>query len=239
VLQVMTTSTATAATWGAMPVGSKTYAALFADPTNLLVRAVPSGATTGTLYKTTAAVAATPIATNVARFELPRNSSSPTGTARYAFVNTNTTATSLVGDLAAYDLTATTPTAIPVATSTLITLIAVSYDQVYARVLESYDATSLTGTLTMVALPGGTKTTLTAGVPQASVAFVNTHSVAYFDPTSTPGTLTEWTDGASTTYANHVYNYRVRYTPSTLYFTLENADTLFNYFPGVWSVPLR
>jgi hypothetical protein len=215
-LQVFSTATGAASSWSALPAGAKALQVSFADPSTLIVRATPAGTTAQTAYRTTA-TATTPVATGIVAMELPRNSSLTTGTARFLFVNT--TVTGKVGDVVAYDLSATTPTAIPVATAASLSSIAVSYDQTYARLLESFDTTSMTGTLTAVALPSGTATPLANMVSLTSPSFAGSHTLFYFDDSTATGTLTAWDGTNSSTYGTGVQEYRVRFTPSTVYFS--------------------
>jgi hypothetical protein len=215
-LQVFTAATGAAATWSALPAGAKALQVSFADPTTLVVRATPAGTTVQTAYRSTAS-ATSPIVSGVVGMELPRNSTSTQGTARFLFVNTSVTGK--VGDVIAYDLQASTPTAIPVATAANVTSVAVSFDQTYARVLESFDSTSMTGTLTAVALPGGTTTTLASGVSLSSPSFAGSHTLLYLDDSTATGTLTSWDENGTSTYSPGVDEYRVRFTPSTVYFS--------------------
>jgi hypothetical protein len=153
------------------------------------------------------------------------------------FVVLNTSVTAGVGDMTAYDLTATTPVGVPLASMASVYSLGVSYDQNYARVLESYDGGSQTGTLTLVSLPSGTKTTIATGVGLASPAFVNSHSLLYVDSSQT---LTLWSDGTTTTYASSVDAYRVRYTPANLYFDVGTVgDNVYGYGPGIYAQALQ
>jgi hypothetical protein len=152
---------------------------------------------------------------------------------RYVF--TSMTQTNGAGDVEAFDFAAASPTAIPVATAAGLGSIAISFDQTYARVLESYDATAHSGTLTLAALPGGTASTVRTGVALNSPVFVGMHAVVYID-NANADTLTQWNDGTSTTYATGVNTYRVR--SKTLYFNVTTADTLYGYAPGIYSAQL-
>jgi hypothetical protein len=227
-LQVTTTATGKAATWGAMPAGSQSLYLAFADSTTLLVRGQDAGATMLTIYKTTAAAAASPVMSGPGTLTLtvPRNS-------RYLF--TSMTPANGIGDVEAYDFTAAAPTAIPVATAGAVSSVALSPDGTYARVLESYDRNAHTGTLTIVALSAGTATTVQAGITLSSPSFVAMHELMYID-NANAGTLTTWTDGNSTTYATSVNAYRGR--SSTIYFSIKATDTMYGYAPGIYATPL-
>jgi hypothetical protein len=231
-LTIVTSATGAAATWAALPTGSKTVQVAFADTATLLVRATPTGATSPTAYKTTA-TAATALATGIVGMELSRSAAK--GVARFVVLNTSVTAG--VGDMTAYDLTANAPAGVPLASMASAASLAVSFDQSYARVLESYDNSSQTGTLTLVSLSDGTKTTLATGVSLSSLAFVNAHSLFYIDSTQT---LTSWSDGTMTTYASGADAYRVRYSPTNIYFDVgPGGDDVFGYAPGIYTQPLQ
>jgi hypothetical protein len=230
-LQVTSTAGGAAASWGAMPAGSKSFNVSFADSATLLVRGEAAGATMLSIYKTTATAAATAIASgpNTLTMMVPRSSNLPSGSARYLF--TSMTPANGAGDVEAFDLMAATPTAIPVATAAGLGSIAINPDQTYVRVLESYDTTARRGTLTLVALPGGMPTTLATGVAPTSLSFVAMHALLYIDHNAN-NTLTEWRDGSSTTYATGVSEYRVR--ANALYFSNSAADTIYGYAPGIY-----
>ena len=147
--------------------------------------------------------------------ELPRNSSSTSGTARYAFMTSTTT--SGVGPVVGYDLSAVTPVPIPIATAASTASVAVSSGQTYVRVLDSFDSDEGTGTLVAVSLPDGTPSSIaddvTTGGPSSTPART---TLFYIDGT---GTLGSWLDGAFTSYADSVDQYRVRGSGGTaLYF---------------------
>jgi hypothetical protein len=226
-LQVTTTATGKAATWGAMPAGSQSFEVAFADSTSLLVRGQAAAATTMTVYKTTAAAVASPVTSGPGTLSVivPRNS-------RYVF--TSMTPANGVGDVEAFDFTAASPTAISVANAAALSSVGLSFDMTYARVLESYDAKAHTGTLTLVQLPGGTPTTLQAGVENGAPSFAGMHAVWFIDHANA-NTLTQWNDGNTTTYATGVVDYRGR--SSTIYFTVTSADTMYGYAPGIYSAP--
>jgi hypothetical protein len=227
-LQVTTTVTGAAANWGAMPAGSKSFSVGFPDSATLLVRGQAAGATTMTIYKTTATAAASPLTSGPSTLAMI--------VTRYSrYLLTSMAPANGVGDVEAFDFTAASPTAIPVAAAAALGSIAISFDQTYARVLESYDTTAHDGTLTLAALPGGTSSTLKAGVQLNSPSFVGMHALLYIDNANT-STLTQWSDGNKTTYANGVTIYRVR--SKTLYFNVDTADTLHGYAPGIYAAQL-
>jgi hypothetical protein len=154
--------------------------------------------------------------------------------ARFAVLNTSLTAAG-VGDMTAYDLTATTPVGVPLASMASTASVALSYDQSYARVLESYDTSSQTGTLTLVSLGSGTKTTIATGVGLSSPSFINMHSLMYIASSE----LLVWSDGTMITYASGVDAYRLRNSPLNLYFGVGTAgDNVYGYGPGIYAQPL-
>jgi hypothetical protein len=226
-LQLTTTATGAAATWGALPAGSKSVNVSFADSATLLVLAQDAAATTMTIYKTGAATAST-VASGPSTLTMVvfRNS-------KYLF--TSMTPANAIGDVEAFDHSVTSPTAISVATAAAVGSIGLSPDQTYARVLESYSAKAGNGTLTLAALPGGTPSTVQAGVQFGSQSFLGTHALLYIDHANAD-TLTQWLDGSNTTYATGVNTYRVR--SKTLYFNVAQADTMYGYAPGIYSTSL-
>jgi hypothetical protein len=228
-LQVTTTATGAAATWGAMPAGSTSSTVAFADSAILMVLGQAAAATTMTVYETRPAAAALPITTGPSTLAMivPRNS-------RYVF--TSLTPANRVGDVEAFDLTAATPTGISIANQGALGSIAISSDLTYARVLESYDTTAHNGTLTLATLPDGTATTVQSGVTLASPGFTGMHTLIYIDAMNA-STLTEWLDGNSTTYATGVSVWLSR--AQTLYFNVTTLDTMYNYAPGIYSVALQ
>jgi hypothetical protein len=228
-LVVLASATGAPTTWAAPPTGSKTSQVGFADAARLLVRATPVGASSANAYTTTA-TAATLLASGIAGMELPH--SGPKGEAR--FVVLNSSATSGVGDMTAYDLKASAPVGLPLATMASTSALSVSFDQTYVRLLESFDSGTQTGTLTMVSLIDGSKTTIAGGVSLSSPAFVGAHTLFYFDSS---GTLTSWLDAATVSYAGGVEAFRVR--SSNLYFSVgSSSDDLFGYAAGIYTQPL-
>jgi hypothetical protein len=160
-----------------------------------------------------------------------RNTAGPAGTARFLF--TSMAPANGVGDLEAYDLSVAAPTTIPVASAAALNAVAVSLDQTCARVLDAYDPGARTGTLTLVPLLDGSPVALASGVAQTASSFTQAHSLMYIDPAH-QGTLTELTDGFSTTFATGATAYRLR--SGALYFSLGTADSLYGYPPGIYSV---
>jgi hypothetical protein len=211
-----------------MPAGSQSFFVAFADSATLLVRGQAASATTMTVYKTTAAAAAAAVTSGPLTLTLmvPRNT-------KYLF--TSMTPANAIGDVEAFDFTQATPTAIAVATKGAVGSVGLSFDQTYARVLESYDVKAHGGTLTLAALPGGTLSTLQPGVGFNSPSFVGMHALLYID-NATGDTLTQWNDGSNTTYATGVSQYRLR--SKTLYFSIGKTDTMFGYAPGIYAAPL-
>lgn len=230
-LQVTNASTGATATWSALPAGTKTLTVGFADPATLLVRGQATGATTVTIYRTTVA-AATPVVSGPSTLTMfvVRNAATTTGTARYVF--TSQTPANGVGDVEAYELAVAAPHAIPVASAAALNSIAVSFDQTYTRVLDAYDASAKTGTLTLVSLSNGSSSPLAPGVALAAASFTSQHSLMYIDPANHDA-LTELTDAVPTTFATGVTAYRLR--AGTLYFSLATADSLYGYPPGIYA----
>ncbi len=228
-LVVVDTATGQPSPWADLPAGAKTQQVSFANSTTLVVRAIPTGVTAGNAYVTTVA-AATLLATGVATMELPRNSSSTSGTARYAFMTSTTT--SGVGPVVGYDLSAVTPVPIPIATAASTASVAVSSDQTYVRVLDNFDSDEGTGTLVAVSLPDGTPSSIADDVTTGGPSFAGAHTLFYIDGT---GTLGSWLDGAFTSYADSVDQHRVRGSGGTaLYFSLDQTDDIYGYQPGVY-----
>jgi hypothetical protein len=233
-LQVFAAANGAPTSWGALPAGSRAVQVAWADPATLAVRAAASGVQTA--YRTTA-TGATLIASPIVDMELSRNSSSTQGTARFMFVNTSLSGG--IGDVVAYDLTATAPSPIQVASAAHVSSIGISYDQTYVRVLENFDATAMTGTLTAVALPSGTATALAPGVGLGSPTFAGNHTLFYLDSSTGDRTLTAWDERGATSYASGVQQYRVRFSPSTVYFSTDPAAAPPDWAPGVYATAMH
>jgi len=66
---------------------------------------------------------------------------------------------------------------------------------------------------------------------------VDQHSLYYIDAS---GTLTSSIDGTTATYASSVDAYRVRYSPTNLYFDVGGGgDTVFGYTAGIYTQPVQ
>jgi hypothetical protein len=230
-LQVVATADGSAVPWGALPAGARVRSLDFVDATRIAVRATPAGATSDSAYVATRHAVTPIISGGVGGIFVVRSGAG--GTTRWLLASGPLNHAGL-GAVSGYDLSAGTATAIPLATSTRPSTIAISSDQLYARVLEAYEPASASGTLTMVKLPGGSRATLDKGVAAATVSATGPHAVMWI---GAGGRLSAWRDGVITAYASGVRDFRTR--SNTVYFTVDGSDELHGYVPGIWFTTLE
>jgi hypothetical protein len=223
-------ATPTPVTW--MPPAASTIEQVaFASATDLYVRARDANQAQ-TIYKTTAAAAATALVNPpVTAFFLPR----PTVALDPKYLFAQTAVTAGTGDLVEYDLaTAKMVGTMPVATkaSPIGRSLVIASDSAYVGVIDPYDVATSTGPLVAIKTADATTKKVATKIFDAADAFIARQLFFIDDGTSPTGTL-GWTNGTqSGSVANGVGNYRAR--GMNLYFTVVTADTLNNFAPGIW-----
>jgi hypothetical protein len=236
-LDVISTTTRAPTTWGALPTGAKVLSVEFGDSAHLYVRA-DDATNVQHVYQVTASAPATSIATPVQAFELPHNAGTTTAVARYLIANS--TAAAGVGNLALYDLDATTPMPVELTSMGGTATVSEAFDQTKLRFLDGFDETTDRGVLTEVTLPAGTTLAIANDIYYPTVSGYTTAAdeLFYLDDGTTAGTMSIWKNGATATLVNHVDKYIVRGTPTAnLYFSNSIADTLLGLAPGIYVTP--
>ena len=80
---------------------------------------------------------------------------------------------------------------------------------------------------------------LASGVSLTSPAFVGSHTLYYLDSSTVDRTLTAWDENGTTIYASGVSEYRVRATPSTVYFSIDPTEVPAGYAAGVYAAAVH